>query len=137
MSLPLVAETDPIAAISKRRIRSLIKNPVKTAEAVNLIYLGDNNPGIERMQKGGSFEYYYEGKKISDEETLMRIKKLVIPPAWQNVWICPSENGHLQVTGIDTKTGNNINIIITGMRFGIIRSFTGSTSLALYCLPYG
>lgn len=103
MSLPLVAETDPIAAISKRRIRSLIKNPVKTAEAVNLIYLGDNNPGIERMQKGGSFEYYYEGKKISDEETLMRIKKLVIPPAWQNVWICPSENGHLQVTGIDTK----------------------------------
>lgn len=94
---------DPIASIPKRRIRSLLKSPVKTAEAVNLVYMSDNVPGIERIKKDNAFEYYYQGKKVTDEETLLRIKRLVIPPAWESIWICPVENGHLQVTGIDVK----------------------------------
>lgn len=94
---------DPIASIPKRRIRSLLKSPVKTAEAVNLVYMNDTKPGIERIKTDSGYGYQYEGKKITDEETLLRIKSLVIPPAWQNVWICPLENGHLQVTGIDIK----------------------------------
>lgn len=94
---------DPIASISKRRIRSLIKSPVKTAEAVNLVYMSDNARGIERKRTKDGFEYSYEGEKVTDEETLLRIKKLVLPPAWESVWISPKENGHLQATGIDIK----------------------------------
>jgi len=101
--MSLQSSDDPIASISKRRIKTLLKDPVKTAEAVNLIYMNDTKPGIERIKTDNGFEYRYEGKEVSDEETLLRIKKLVIPPAWINVWICPAENGHLQVTGIDTK----------------------------------
>jgi len=95
--------TEPIIDIPKRRIKSLLKSPVKSAEAVNLVYVNDNQPGIERIKKGSGFEYVYQGKKVTDEEQLLRIKRLVIPPAWEKVWICPLENGHLQVTGIDTR----------------------------------
>lgn len=94
---------DPIASIPKRRIRSLLKSPVKTAEAVNLVYMSDNVPGIERRKTDNGFEYYYQGKKITDDETLLRIKRLVLPPAWENVWISPKDNGHLQATGTDVK----------------------------------
>ncbi|WP_018616052.1 DNA topoisomerase IB [Segetibacter koreensis] len=94
---------DAIASIPKRRIRSILKSPVKTAEAVNLVYLSDNVPGIERIKTNDGFEYKYQGKKVTDEETLLRIKRLVLPPAWENVWISPKDNGHLQATGIDTK----------------------------------
>lgn len=96
-------QIDPIALIPKRRIRTLLKDPVKTAEAVNLLYMNDTIPGILRIKTGRSFEYAYKGKKVTDEETLLRIKQLVIPPAWEQVWICPQDNGHLQVTGIDVK----------------------------------
>jgi DNA topoisomerase-1 len=101
MSLQL--PDDHIASISKRRIGTLIKDPVKTAEAVNLTYMSDTKPGIVRIKTDNGFEYQYEGKKVIDEETLLRIKRQVIPPAWESVWICPIDNGHLQVTGIDTK----------------------------------
>src|SRR3954470_18569167 len=94
---------DPIAAIPKRRMRALLKDPVKTAEAVNLVYMSDTKPGITRVKEEDTFVYYYEGKKVTDDETLLRIRRLVIPPAWQQVWICPLENGHLQVTGLDAK----------------------------------
>jgi len=51
-----------------------------------------------------SFSYIAaDGTEITDEETLKRIRGLVLPPAWENVWICPWENGHLQATGIDAK----------------------------------
>ena len=92
-----------IAKISKREIRKLIKDPVKTAEAVNLVYVNDTQEGILREKKGKDFQYTYKGKVIKDEAELARIKKLVIPPAWQNVWICKSADGHLQVTGIDAR----------------------------------
>ncbi len=94
---------EAIENISKRRIKTLIKSPVKSAEAVNLVYVNDNQPGIQRVRKGDKFEYFFEEKIITDEEQLLRYKRLVIPPAWENVWICPLENGHLQVTGIDVR----------------------------------
>ena len=55
------------------------------------------------MKRGRNFIYTRNGKKIIDENELLRIKKLAIPPAWENVWICNLLNGHLQATGIDTK----------------------------------
>lgn len=68
----------------------------------NLVYLTDSAPGISRKSKRGKFEYYTaKGDKVADEKTLTRIKKLVLPPAWENVWIAPKANAHLQATGID------------------------------------
>jgi len=89
--------------ITKRTLKGLVNNNVKTAEAVNLTYVNDTQPGIERIKKGSVFIYKYKKKTITDFDTLARIKSLVIPPAWRNVWICPDENGHLQVTGLDIK----------------------------------
>ena len=89
--------------LSKRKLRSIVKDEEKTAKAANLIYVNDKEPGIERKKKGKNFEYYFQGKLVKDDEELLRIKHLVIPPAWEKVWICKKENGHLQVTGYDVK----------------------------------
>lgn len=94
---------DDIINLSPGKMDALVKDAVKTAEAVNLIYVKDAEPGINRVKKGDSFQYVLNKKKISDKEDLQRIKSLVIPPAWENVWICVKENGHLQATGIDVK----------------------------------
>ena len=89
--------------LSKRKLRSIVKDEEKTAMAANLIYVSDKDEGIERRKKGDKFEYYFKGELIKDDEELLRIKHLVIPPAWEKVWICSRENGHLQATGYDTK----------------------------------
>ncbi|HEY5368824.1 MAG TPA: DNA topoisomerase IB [Hanamia sp.] len=89
--------------ISKRKIRSIIKDEEKTAKAAHLVYVTDQEPGIERRRKGKDFAYYFKNKLIKDDEELLRIKHLVLPPAWEKVWICKKENGHLQATGYDTK----------------------------------
>ena len=89
--------------LSKRKLRSIVKDEEKTAMAANLIYVSDKDEGIERRKKGEKFIYYFKGEIIKDDEELLRIKHLVIPPAWEKVWICKHENGHLQATGYDTK----------------------------------
>ena len=59
-------------------------------------------PGIRRVRRGRGFSYHHpDGAPVTDEETLQRIKDLVIPPAWKKVWICPYPNGHIQAVGID------------------------------------
>jgi DNA topoisomerase I len=61
-----------------------------------------SGPGVSRRRRGRGFEYLDEhGRRVTDPQTLARIRELVIPPAWKNVWICPDPNGHLQATGID------------------------------------
>ena len=89
--------------ISNKKIKTILHDAEKSAKAVNLVYVQDNQPGINRFKKGNNFIYLSGNKKVEDEECLNRIKKLVIPPAWENVWICKLENGHLQVTGTDIK----------------------------------
>lgn len=76
--------------------------PAAMAQAAHLRYVSPGSRGYTRVRSGDGF-YYLDasGKKISDEETLDRIKKLVLPPAWEDVWICPYANGHLQATGTD------------------------------------
>lgn len=90
-----------VLKISKRKIKSIGSDPVKTAKAILLVYVTDTEPGITRQKKGDKFEYYFKDEKIKDDEELLRFKHLAIPPAWTNVWICPRENGHLQATGFD------------------------------------
>jgi len=68
-----------------------------------LQYIQDSEPGYKRVRKGKGFAYYLNDSLIQEKQIINRIKALVIPPAWKNVWICPNENGHLQVTGIDDK----------------------------------
>jgi len=69
-----------------------------------LRWFSDDRPGITRRGRGRAFEYRdADGKRVTDERTLERIRKLAIPPAWTEVWICPRANGHIQATGRDVK----------------------------------
>ena len=99
----MTALEEMVESLPKNKLAKIIKDPIKTAEAANLVYVTDLKPGIVRQRKGKEFFYKAGKKKINDEKLLKRIKGLVIPPAWENVWICKLENGHLQATGTDVK----------------------------------
>src|SRR5690349_16084814 len=82
----------------------IITDPVQSSRQAGLRYVTDARPGITRKKRGKNFQYFdVDGKRITDEDTLRRIKSLVIPPAWTDVWICPIANGHLQATGRDAR----------------------------------
>jgi len=79
-------------------------DPVESAQAAGLRYVSDLTPGIRRTRAGKGFRYAgSDGHPIRDAETLGRIKRLAIPPAWTEVWICPDPRGHLQATGRDAR----------------------------------
>src|SRR5947208_11244029 len=81
----------------------LATDSVEAAEEAGLEYVSDDRPGYARRANG---EYEYldtQGKTIRDEQRLLRIKRLAIPPAWTDVWICPSPTGHIQATGRDAR----------------------------------
>ena len=79
-------------------------DPIETAKAAGLRYVSDTRPGIQRKRVGKHFTYIgRDGKPIRDQQELERIKKIGIPPAWKQVWICPSPKGHIQATGRDAK----------------------------------
>src|SRR4051812_7145354 len=64
----------------------------------------DTDSGIHRVRRGKGFAYVgHDGTPVEDPETLVRIRSLVIPPAWTEVWICLDRNGHIQATGRDAK----------------------------------
>jgi DNA topoisomerase I len=82
----------------------LLADPADSAEEAGLRYVSDDGPGYSRKANGNDFEYFdTEGKRIRDEQRLLRIKRLAVPPAWTHVWICPSPNGHLQASGRDAR----------------------------------
>ena len=97
------ATAEVIRRVSKKKLKSIINDEEKTARAANLVYVTDKEPGIERRKNNDKFEYYYKEELIKDDEELLRIKHLVIPPAWTKVWICKKANGHLQATGYDVR----------------------------------
>jgi DNA topoisomerase-1 len=81
-----------------------LTDPVESAKASGLSYVTDTTPGITRKSSGKKFRYFDpRGKPVRNPDVLSRIKSLAVPPAWTNVWICPSANGHLQATGRDAK----------------------------------
>jgi len=99
-----IPSVDLIAKISPAKIIKIMKDPVKSAKAVKLVYTNDGETlGISRRKRGKNFIYFLGDEKVTDKEELERIKKLAIPPAWEDVWICALQNGHLQATGIDAK----------------------------------
>jgi DNA topoisomerase-1 len=78
---------------------------IDTAEAAGLTYVSDHGTeGIFRKATRHGFDYYRTGgEPVRDEATLSRIRKLVLPPAWTDVWICPDADGHIQATGRDAR----------------------------------
>jgi DNA topoisomerase-1 len=85
-----------------QKLEKIGRDPKSTAKAVGLRYVSDSHPGFTRKPSGKGFSFYdADGKPVKDKELIQRFNKLVIPPAYTNVWISPYENGHLQFTGTD------------------------------------
>src|SRR5689334_18105614 len=79
-------------------------DPVESAQEAGLHYVSDESPGIQRRHAGKGFTYVApDGTRVKDPGVLLRIKHLVIPPAWTDVWICTDPSGHLQATGRDAR----------------------------------
>jgi DNA topoisomerase-1 len=100
MALALPETWQPPAAVD---VAELV-DPVESARAAGLRYVSDLTPGIRRRRVGKGFQYIAtDGRPIREAESLGRIKRLAIPPAWSDVWICPDPRGHLQATGRDAR----------------------------------
>ncbi len=88
-------------------MQASLSSPVLSREAarkIGLSYVSDREPGIVRKPSGRYFRYLdSKGSRVHDTATLERIRRLVIPPAWTEVWICPREDGHLQAVGRDAR----------------------------------
>src|SRR5712691_4342456 len=77
---------------------------IESASAAGLRYVNDDDPGVRRERAGSGFRYVSrDGRRISDPAMLLRLKHLVIPPAWTDVWICADPEGHIQATGRDAR----------------------------------
>jgi DNA topoisomerase I len=82
----------------------LPSDPVESALVAGLRYVTADRPGLSRRRSGRGWVYLNTRRElIRNPSELQRIKSLVIPPAWADVWICPSSDGHLQALGIDAK----------------------------------
>ena len=76
----------------------------QAASDAGLRYVNDLAPGLRRERSGDDFTYRHaDGKAVRDKVTLQRIRTLAIPPAWDDVWICPQPRGHLQASGRDAR----------------------------------
>ncbi len=83
---------------------SALVDPVEAARSAGLRYVTDEQAGLRREPAKDGFSYLRpNGSEVRDEATLQRIRKLAVPPAWTEVWICPSPDGHLQATGRDAR----------------------------------
>jgi DNA topoisomerase-1 len=86
----------------QKKLEKIGRDPKVTAKAAGLRYVSDSMPGYTRRPSGEGFKYIDpEGKTVRSKALTERFNKLVIPPAYQQVWISPVENGHLLFTGID------------------------------------
>jgi DNA topoisomerase-1 len=96
-----------LARDSETARRHVLVPPADSEEAAHsarLRYVGDDTPGITRRRAGKGFAYRYpDGSPVRDPGELDRIRAIVIPPAWTDVWICPYPNGHIQATGRDAR----------------------------------
>jgi DNA topoisomerase-1 len=82
----------------------IVIDPEAAAEAAHLHYVNDDSPGYTRKRRGRGFAYYdVEGTLVTDAAELERLEGLVIPPAWNEVWICLEPEGHILVTGRDER----------------------------------
>jgi DNA topoisomerase-1 len=84
--------------------REPVAGPREDAASAGLVYVTDERPGLAREATGDGFRYRdARGRLVRDRATLERVRRLAIPPAWTDVWICPLPEGHLQATGRDAR----------------------------------
>ena len=94
----------PAKTKAAAELDQLPTDPEEAAQAAGLRYVSDAGPGITRVGSGSGFRYLdAKGEPVTDEKTLERIRSLAIPPAYTDVWICPSPRGHIQATGRDAR----------------------------------
>src|SRR5688572_817827 len=92
------------SAVRNGNHQSIEAQGIKTAKAVGLTYVSDKTRGYRRIGTKKTFRYLdTNGHVINSETTLQRIQRLAIPPAWTDVWICPTPEGHLQAVGRDAR----------------------------------
>ncbi len=88
----------------RQRGRGQAIDPAQPAVPRGLVYVTDTSPGIVRRRRGKGFSYHGPaGQPVRDSAELDRIRRLAIPPAYTQVWICPLPDGHLQATGRDAR----------------------------------
>jgi DNA topoisomerase I len=88
---------------SARRVAAP-KEGARTASRASLRYVSCSDGGIRRIKRGKGFVYFLpNGRRVTNASELVRIRKLALPPAWRDVWICSHRNGHLQATGFDAR----------------------------------
>jgi DNA topoisomerase-1 len=88
---------------SRLNFSATLESP-ELAKVARLRYVCDADAGYSRRRNGKGFVYLdARGAPIKDPRKIKRIESLVIPPAWRDVWICPTSNGHLQATGRDAR----------------------------------
>jgi DNA topoisomerase IB len=114
----------------------IVTDPVESAKAAGLRYVTEGSAGIRRRRVGKSFTYLdAQGCRVSDAEILRRIRALAIPPAWTDVWICPSANGHIQAVGQDARARKQYRYLrgIAGEEFTAkdFRTWAGTVLAAL------
>jgi DNA topoisomerase-1 len=81
-----------------------VEERAEAARAAGLRYVSDTAPGIRRRRSGKDFSYVGpDGRPVRDRKQLDRIKAMAVPPAWTDVWICPSPTGHIQAVGRDAR----------------------------------
>lgn len=94
---------EQVIELSHKEFLKIDKDYIKAAEVADLVYVSDKETGIRRVKKGEGFVYIYDNKPLKGKAEIERIRKLAIPPAWTNVWICADKNGHIQATGFDIR----------------------------------
>ncbi|HEU5324772.1 MAG TPA: DNA topoisomerase IB [Candidatus Limnocylindria bacterium] len=83
---------------------ALVPDPEESAEEAGLRYVTDTDGGVSRRRAGMGWAFFdADGRRITDEKRIAWFKRLAIPPAWTDVWICPDKRGHLQATGRDAR----------------------------------
>src|SRR5687767_10369181 len=88
----------------KPKLPEIVTDPVESAKAAGLRYVTEHGAGIRRRRASKRFTYVdAHGHILRDADTLGRIRALAIPPAWTDVWICPSPHGHIQAVGRDAR----------------------------------
>jgi DNA topoisomerase-1 len=95
--------TTEVIELSHKEFLRIDRDYEKAAKVASLVYVRSDTKGITRIKKGKGFTYIYDDKPLTGKDQIERIKKLAIPPAWTNVWICPLANGHIQATGLDMR----------------------------------
>jgi DNA topoisomerase-1 len=86
------------------RKRAAPPPPAEFAAGARLNYVSDTDPGLRRVRRGNGFSCVdTDGKPVRDRRTIARIRKLAIPPAYTDVWICADPRGHIQATGRDAR----------------------------------